>query len=305
VFTCPVDNSLTLLVDAPSLIYRALFSTPDTIRTRQGAPINAAYGFLGMLARLIADNDPDYVALAADDNWRPEWRVELLPSYKQQRAEPGSQQEQSEELLAPQVPIAYDLLSKCGLNVIGHPEFEAEDIIGTLAARAPGKVAIFSGDRDLFQLVEDPKTVVLYPVRGVSKIDVVDERFIEDKYGIPGRAYRDYAVLRGDPSDGLPGVRGVGEKLAETLIVKHGNIDKIVELAEAGEQGQAMAKVKKDIDYVKRAVEVVTIRTDVPLPEIDITRPRDFDSDGVIAEAKDLGLQGRVRSLVSALKGTT
>jgi 5'-3' exonuclease len=299
-----VDDSLTLLVDAPSLIYRALFSTPDTIRTREGTPINAAYGFLRMLARLIADNDPDYLACAADDNWRPEWRVELLPSYKAQRAEPGSQQEQSEELLAPQVPIAYEVLAQSGVNVVGHPEFEAEDIIGTLAARAPGKVAIFSGDRDLFQLVEDPKTTVIYPIRGVSKIDVINERYIEDKYGIPGRAYRDFAVLRGDPSDGLPGVRGIGDKLAESLIVKYGTIDKIVEVAEAGEQGQALAKVKKDLDYVKRAVEVVTIRTDVPLPDIDLSRPRDLAGEKIIDDAKDLGIQGPVRSLVGALVGS-
>ena len=299
-----MNDSVTLLVDAPSLIYRALFSTPDTIRTRAGAPINAAYGFLGMLARLIQDFDPDYIACAADDNWRPEWRVELLPTYKAQRAEAGSQQEQSEELLAPQVPVAYDFLAKCGINVVGHPEFEAEDIIGTLAARAPGTVTIFSGDRDLFQLVEDPKTTVIYPIRGVSKIDVVNERYIEDKYGIPGRAYRDFAVLRGDPSDGLPGVRGIGEKLAADLIVRYGTIDKIIEMAEAGEQGQALAKVKRDLDYVKRSVEVVTIRTDVPLPDIDITRPRELPADEILAEALDFGIQGRVRRLVSALTGS-
>lgn len=296
-----MDDTFTLLVDAPSLIYRALFSTPDTIQTPEGTPINAAYGFIRMLARLIADHDPDYLACADDVDWRPEWRVELLPSYKSHRAESGSAQDQAEDLLAHQVPVAYDLLEKCGVPVVGHPGFEAEDIIGTLAARAPGRVGIFSGDRDLFQLVEDPTCSVLYPIRGVSQVDVVDESYIEKKYGIPGRSYRDFAVLRGDPSDGLPGVRGIGEKLASLLIVRHGSIDNIIELAEAGEQGQALAKVKRDLDYLKRAVEVVTIRTDAPLSDLDLSRPRDIPQDKILAKARKHGLRSPVRSLLSAL----
>ena len=298
-----MDKSLTLLVDAPSLIYRALFSTPDSITTPEGAPINAAHGFIRMLARLIADHKPDYVACAADEDWRPEWRVELIPGYKAARAEPGSQQEQSEELLAHQVPIAYELLQRCGIPVIGHPGFEAEDIIGTLGARAPGRVAIFSGDRDLFQLVEDPRCVVLYPIRGVSKLDVVDEAYIEGKFGIPGRAYKDYAVLRGDASDGLPGVKGIGDKLASSLIANHGSLDAVIELAEGDEGGVTIQKVRRDLDYVKRARQVVAIRTDIPLGDVDITRPRAAPKKDVIDLAERHGLGGPIGSLSDALQG--
>ena len=298
-----MDDSLTLLVDSPSLIYRALFSTPDSITTRDRIPINAGYGFLRMLARLIGDQDPTYLACASDENWRPGWRVELIESYKAHRAEAGSQQEQAEEKLAPQVPIIYALLEACGVKVIGHPEYEAEDVIATLAERAPGRVGIFSGDRDLFQLVEDPRCFIIYPIRGVSKIDLVDESYIENKYGIPGRAYADYAVLRGDPSDGLPGVRGIGDKLATSLVAKYKSLDAIVDAAQSGQQGLALAKVKKDLDYVQRAKKVVTIPRDVPLDDVDLTRPRDFDEDRIRAQARDWGVENPIRALMAALRG--
>lgn len=301
-----MDDSKTLLVDAPSLFYRALFSTPDSIQTPEGVPINAAYGFIRMVARLIEDNDPDYIAMAADQDWRPQWRVNLIPSYKAVRAEPGSAQEQAEEKLAPQVPVIYELLRLCGVHTVGHDGAEAEDIIGTLATRAPGRVSIFSGDRDLFQLVEDPKVSILYPIRGVSVVDVIDEAYIEKRYGIPGRAYSDFAVLRGDPSDGLPGVRGIGEKLAAGLVAKYGSLDAIIEAAEADASGSALHKVRNDLDYVKRAQRVVAIPRDLPLDQVDLTRPRAIEDGGHIVEAAErVGLRGPVTALIAALESTS
>jgi 5'-3' exonuclease len=296
-----VDDSLTLLIDAPSLFYRALFSTPDDISTPEGKPINAAYGFFRMIARLIGDQDPDFIACAADENWRPEWRVKLIEGYKAERAEPGSAQEKAEERLASQVPVIYELLELCGIRVVGHADCEAEDIIGTLSARAPGRVAIFSGDRDLWQLVEDPRVIVIYPIRGVSVVDVVDEAYIESKFGIPGRAYKDYAVLRGDASDGLPGVRGIGQKIAASLVARHGSLDAIVEAAERGDSGLSLGKVRRELNYVRRADQVVTIPRDLPLPELDLTRPRQVD-DAVIEKAGRWGLASPIRSLVASLR---
>src|SRR5215210_5033177 len=235
-----MTSELTLLIDAASLIYRALFSTPDSIRAPDGTRVNAAHGFLGMLTRLITDHNPGFICCAADDDWRPEWRVELISGYKAQRAEPGSAQEKAEELLAPQVPVVFEILELCGIKVVGQRGYEAEDVIGTLAQRAPGRVAIVSGDRDLFQLVRDPDIFILYPRRGVSQVDVVNESYIESRYQIPGRAYRDFAVLRGDPSDGLPGVRGIGEKLASSLLARYGNLDAILEAAASSNTGVAL-----------------------------------------------------------------
>ena len=161
---------LTLLVDTSSLVYRALFSNPDSITASDGTPVNAAFGFLGMLARLVRDQDPAFVACATDENWRPHWRTELLPLYKSARALPDSPQAEAEVKLEPQWGILWELLEAVGVPVIGHHDHEAEDVIGTLAARAKGPVAIVSGDRDLFQLVRDPDVRVLYPRRGVSDL---------------------------------------------------------------------------------------------------------------------------------------
>jgi 5'-3' exonuclease len=297
-----MESSLTLLVDAASLIYRALFSTPDSVRAPDGTAVNAAHGFLGMLARLVGDHDPDFLCCAADESWRPEWRVKLIETYKAERAEPGSAQEQAEERLAPQVPIIFEILSMCGIKVVGYPDYEAEDVIGTLAARAPGRVAIVSGDRDLFQLVRDPNIFVLYPRKGVSKMDVVDESYIETRYKIPGRAYRDFAVLRGDPSDGLPGVRGIGEKLASSLLERHGSLDRVLESAAASPESVSLGKVRRDLDYIKAAVQVVTIPTDLPLPDVDLTRPRKDPDPAVYPLAEQWSLGGAVRRLVAALK---
>ena len=296
-----MDDSLTLLVDAPSLFYRALFSTPDSIQTPEGAPINAAHGFFRMLARLVQDLDPDYIACAADENWRPQWRVDLIESYKTFRAAAGSAQEAAEERLASQVPILYGLLDMCDIGVIGHPDYEAEDVIGTLVQRAPGRVVIFSGDRDLFQLVRDADVVVIFPIRGVSKVDIVDEAYVEKRYGIPGRAYLDFAVLRGDPSDGLPGVTGIGEKLAASLVARYGDLETILAEAEGGSTNTALAKVRRQADYVRRAAQVVAIATDLPLEDIDISRPRELPLNEIVAAAERFGLQGPIKSLLDAL----
>ncbi|MBW3594789.1 MAG: 5'-3' exonuclease [Actinobacteria bacterium] len=297
-----MGTGLTLLIDAASLVYRALFSTPDSVVAPDGTPINAAHGFLGMLARLVNDRDPDFICCAADDAWRPRWRVDLVDSYKAFRAEPESAQELAEDRLAPQMPVLFDLLAACRIPVVGHPEHEAEDVIGTLAQRAPGPVGVVSGDRDLFQIVRDPDIYVLFPRRGVSEMDVVNESYIEKRYGIPGRAYRDFAILRGDPSDGLPGVRGIGDKLAAALVARHGSLDRIIEAAEASEPGVALGKVRRDLDYVRRAAKVVEIPTDLPIPDIDLARPREEPDESAYEMADEWGLGGALRRLVAALR---
>jgi 5'-3' exonuclease len=295
----------TLLVDASSLIYRAFFSTPESVIAPDGTPVNGAHGFLGMLARLISDHKPARICCAADADWRPEWRVELISTYKSHRTEPTSVQQVADKQLDIQTPIAFRLLELCGIKVVGHPGYEAEDVIGTLAARVSGPVAIVSGDRDLFQLVRDPNVFVLYPKRGVSVVDRVDEGYIENRYGIPGRAYKDFAVLRGDTSDGLPGVRGIGEKLAASLLVKYGSLEAILSAAQGSGQGVALSRVQRDLDYIERAVQVVTIPTDLPLPKMDLTRPSGDPDPALEPYARDYGLAGASRRLVAALKSVS
>ena len=271
--------------------------------TSDGTPINAAFGFLGMLARLVRDRDPAFLACATDEDWRPAWRTDLLPDYKSARALPGSPQEQAEIKLEPQMPILFQILEATGVPVVGHDGYEAEDVIGTLAARASTPVAIVSGDRDLFQLVRDPDVWVLYPRRGVSDLAVVNEAYIAEKYGIPTRAYLDYAVLRGDPSDGLPGVRGIGEKTASSLLQKYGSLMKILAAAIESPGGGPLGKVAAELDYIERAAQVVAIPTDLPLPDVDLTRPREVDAERAEELGKRYGLLNPVRRLITALTG--
>lgn len=297
----------TLLVDAASLIYRAFFSSPEDLKDPQGRTINAAYGFLNMLARLVFDRDPAFLACAADLDWRPQWRVDLIDTYKAHRTEAtrNEQAAHAEDELEHQVPLIFEILQLCGVAVVGAPDFEAEDVIGALVPRALGKVEIVSGDRDLFQLVKDPDVVVLYPKRGVSELITVDETYISNKYGIPGRAYGDYALLRGDPSDGLPGVPGIGEKTASALISRYGNIAAVVEAALSGDGTGPLGKVRSSIDYIDKAGRVVLITPDVPIGEVDLTRPRKVEDESVLEIARQNGLQSPVRRLIAALCGET
>jgi 5'-3' exonuclease len=209
----------------------------------------------------------------------------------------------SEERLRPQLPILWDVLALCGVPVVAHHEFEAEDIIGTLAAREHTPVAIFSGDRDLFQLVADPDVWVLYPRRGTSDLIRVDEAYVAEHYGIPPRAYADFAVLRGDASDGLPGVVGIGEKMAAAIVARYGSLD--AALAAVDKAGAAAAgplgKIRRDRDYVERARRVVKIRTDVPVPDADLTRHPAPGGEDLWTLADRHGLTSPVRRLVEAL----
>jgi 5'-3' exonuclease len=297
-----------LLVDGSSLIYRAFFSTPDTVRAPDGTPVNAAHGFMGMLARIVSAHDPEELACASDESWRPEWRVALLPEYKTHRLDAGTAQAEAEDALAFQMPLLFEILEGIGLRVVGFPDYEAEDVIGTLAERASAggaTVAVVSGDRDLFQLVRDPDVWVLYPSKGVADLVRVDEAYIAGKFGIPGRAYADFAVLRGDPSDGLPGVRGIGDKTAAQLLSRYGTLEGIVEAAMTGPGTGPLGKVRQQLDYLERAVQVVTIPRDLAIPPVGLTRPRGEPSEEVKELAERHGLGGALARLVTALKGRT
>jgi 5'-3' exonuclease len=239
-----------LLIDGSSLIFRAYYGFRGADSQVQGLQVNAIRGFLERLARLIEDRRPSRVVVAADWAWRPDWRVELIAGYKSHRvAEPVPAG------LAPQIPVLYDLLEVIGVDVVGFADHEAEDVIATLARLASGTVEIASGDRDLFALVEDPRVRVLYPEK--SGLSVIDEGEVTRRYGIPGRRYADFAILRGDPSDGLPGLKGVGGVTAAGMIRRYGDI-----------AGLLRERTLREADrrYLERALRVVTPVADLPIP---------------------------------------
>ena len=265
-----------MLLDTASLYYRAFFGVPETVKAPDGTPVNAVRGLLDTIGRLVRGRKPGRLVACMDADWRPAFRVAAIPSYKAHRlAADGT--EETPPALAVQIPVIEEVLHVSGLAVAGQPGYEADDVMGTLAARADGPVDVVTGDRDLFQLVDDARGVrIVYTVRGLLNLDVIDEAAVSAKYGIPGRAYADFATLRGDPSDGLPGVPGVGEKTAATLIKTFGSLDGIIAALDAGHGGfprGARDKLEKARDYLDVAPAVVRVATDVPLPEVDGTLP--------------------------------
>jgi len=296
-----------LLLDTASLYFRAFFGTPDTITAPDGTPVNAVRGLLDYLARLVSDHRPTRMVAAMDYSWRPSWRVAAVPSYKAHRvADEATNEEEVPDLLSPQVPIICDVLDAFGIVRAGAADYEADDVIGTLATRTDDAVEIVTGDRDLFQLVDDAQPIrIIYVARGVNNREVIDEAEVTRRYGIPGRAYADFATLRGDPSDGLPGVPGVGEKTAAALINAFGSLPGVIEAARgdgAGFPRGSQAKVLAALDYLAVARTVVDVARDAPVePLADDLPAAPVDPDALETLAHRWGLANAVDRLTSVL----
>lgn len=297
------DDRLMVL-DTPSLYFRAFYGVPDSITAPDGSPVNAVRGLLDFIARLVADRGPTRLVAAMDADWRPSFRVEAIPSYKTHRLAPAGGEEVPDALV-PQVAVIEDVLAALGVAVIGVEGYEADDVIGTLVARSEVPVDVVTGDRDLFQLVDDARGVrVLYTARGVGRHDVVDEGWVTAKYGIPGRAYADFATLRGDPSDGLPGVPGVGEKTAAALVTRYGTLEGLMAALDAGDRAMpagARARLEAARDYLAVAPVVVAVARDVPLPAYDDAVPRSpRDPERLVALSQRWGLDSPLNRVLTA-----
>ncbi|OLE25050.1 MAG: flap endonuclease [Actinobacteria bacterium 13_1_20CM_3_71_11] len=298
-----------LLVDAPSLYFRAYFGIPESAaKAPDGTPVNAVRGFLDMLAQLVRTRRPDRMICALDEDWRPAWRVALLPSYKAHRvAADGG--DQVPDGLEPQIPIILDVLAALGIAALGAKDYEADDVLGTLSVREPGPVEVVSGDRDLFQLVDDAKPVrLLYCGRGVAKLEVFDDAAIRLKYGVPASGYADLAALRGDPSDGLPGVAGIGEKTAARLVSRYGDLASIrtaLDEPGAGFAPGVRTKLLAAAGYLDVAPAVVRVARDVALPDVDPALPKaPVDPDRLLELASTWNLASPTRRLVDAICAT-
>jgi len=255
-----------VLLDASSLMYRAFFSMPSTVTAPDGRPVNAVHGYLDMAASLVASRHPDECVHVYDDDWRPAPRVAIYPGYKaNRRPDP--------EGLPPQFEMLRNVLGALGMPQAEAPGWEAEDAIGTMCARAPkgDRADIVTGDRDLIQLVRDPAVRVLFTVKGVSELRVLDEAGVIERYGVPASRYVEFATLRGDPSDGLPGVHGVGEKTARALVNEYPTLDALIADANAPRRtGRLLqrspglcGRIRDAADYLAAMREVVPIRTDL------------------------------------------
>lgn len=293
-----------MLLDSASLYFRAFYGVPDTVTAPDGTPVNAVRGFLDMMARLVDDRRPGRLVCCLDTDWRPAFRTEVIPSYKAHRvARDGG--EDVPAALVTQVPVLFDVLDALGLCRIGAAGFEADDVIGTLAARDPGPVDVVTGDRDLFSVVDDSRQVrVVYVGRGVARREIVDAAHVRDRYGVGPSQYADMAILRGDPSDGLPGVPGIGEKTAAGLLARFRSLGALLDAAESGSPDvPRRARLVEHAAYLRAAAQVVPVRTDVSLPDplsCDIPRTPS-DPPRLVALVDRWGIGSAVNRLLSAL----
>ncbi|QIG43222.1 5'-3' exonuclease [Nocardioides anomalus] len=298
-----------MLLDSASMYFRAFFGVPE-ITDDDGLPVNAVRGFMDFISRLVEQYDPDELVCCWDNDWRPQWRVDLLPSYKAHRVvsevASGPDVEEVPDPLEVQVPVILEVLDAFGLCVRGADGYEADDVIGTLATGARGPVDVVTGDRDLFQVVDDDAEVrVLYIARGVGNHERVDNAWVRGKYGIDAAQYADFATLRGDASDGLPGVAGVGEKTAATLLGRFGDMAGI--LAAAGDPDSELGpgprgKIKAAADYLAVAPQVVAVARDLDVDRTGLERPvTPRDPERVAELAEKHNLEGPATRLVEAL----
>lgn len=266
-----------MLLDTASLYFRAFYGVPDSIRRPDGTPVNAVRGLLDIIARLITDYRPTHLVACWDDDWRPHWRVVLIPSYKAHRVAEvvpgGPDVEETPDPLEAQIPMIRELLAALDVTVIGAANHEADDVIGSLATQADMPVDVVTGDRDLFQLVDDASDVrVIYTARGMSKLEVLTDVSVVGRYGVLPAQYADFAVLRGDASDGLPGVAGIGEKTAASLLQQFGDLDALVAAAAdpaAPLSATMRARISGAAGYLAVAPTVVEVVRDLELGEFD------------------------------------
>jgi 5'-3' exonuclease len=316
-----------MLLDTPTLYFRAFFGIPESITAPDGMPVNAVRGTLDFISTLVTGYRPDRLIATFDADWRPAFRVALLPSYKAHRVvEPaasgggggadggsagtggadGPVTEEIPDTLSPQVPVLEAVLDACGLARGWAEEFEADDAIAAYAAAHDGPVDVVTGDRDLFQLVSDAAAVrVLNIARGVSKLEVMDDAALLAKYGVAGSGYAEFATLRGDPSDGLPGVAGIGDKTAAALIAQYGSLAGV--LAAAADPGSGLKpaqrrRLDEAREYLAVAPDVVRVRADAPAAVVESALPRQPRDPAALDELTGrYGLGSSVKRLRKAL----
>jgi len=299
-----------MLLDTASMYFRAFFGVPE-YAAPDGTNVNAVRGLMDYISRLVGEYRPSHLVCCWDDDWRPQWRVDLIPSYKSHRVVEevpvAPDVEEVPDPLQAQIPIILEVLAAFGICVIGAPGYEADDVIGTLATDAGQPVDVVTGDRDLFQLVDDTAEVrILYIAKGVGRHERVDNAWVKQKYSVNAAQYADFGTMRGDASDGLPGVKGVGEKTAATLLQRFGDLDSIVAAAHDPDADMGpgpRAKIKAALDYLAVAPTVVAVARDIDLDRSAMALPSlPVDADRVAALAAQWGLESPTERLLGVLK---
>ena len=295
-----------MLLDSASIWYRAYFGMPDTLLSPKGEPINAIRGFLDMSARLVNLYNPNRLVACLEGDWRPSWRVELFPDYKANRVDEDGD-EAEPDTLSPQIPVLLEILDAFGIASVGVDDYEADDVIATLSKTESGPIRIVTGDRDLFQLVDDKKDVkVVYLAKGLTNHDLVDISWIENRYQIPGDRYALFAMIRGDASDGLPGLKGIGEKGAAEIAKAFPDLESALTAAKNGSDQIKPALIKKILESEKYALiapKLVNCALDVPIPQIESKLSMDSIDEKEVRKLQErFGLGASVDRLLSAIE---
>jgi len=294
-----------MLLDSASLWYRAYFGMPDTLLSPSGEPVNAIRGYLDMAAKLMTIYKPNRLVACIEGDWRPSWRVDLFPEYKANRLDIEGEEDEP-DTLGPQIPILLDLLEAFGIPLVGVDDYEADDVMASYAVTEPGPIKIVTGDRDLFQLVDDARKIaVVYLAKGITNHDHVDLKWIANKYDIPGDRYALFAMIRGDASDGLPGIKGIGEKGAAIIAKQFTSLPEVMKAAAKDDERltpNAKKKLLESAEYAKIAPKLVHCALDVPLPKMDLKLPkRPPNLDEIYQYQKDYGLGASIDRMISAL----
>lgn len=306
-----MSDNRNLYFDTATLYYRAFFAVPESIVAPDGTPSGAVRGFLDMVSAIAKKFPAQEVVFAWDDDWRPQWRVDLVPTYKLHRVDeeisdqPDAAFEVIPDALSPQIGAISFILDAIGLPRIGQIGHEADDVLGALVAKSSGPCDVVTGDRDLFQLVNDRENKrVISITKGVKNLEVVDDAYLSNRYGISGAQYADFSMLRGDPSDGLPGVKGIGEKTAARLINDHVDIMGLIAAAKDDATTLAPAvrgNLLESQNYMKAAGKVVRVKTSARLPKSLLLPKSVKDPESLALLVSAWGVEKQVARLLKTL----
>lgn len=303
-----------MILDSATLYYRAFYALPEKLTAPDGHPNNAVRGFLTMLTKLRQLHSPSGIVAAWDSDWRPQWRVDLIPSYKAHRVEDEQSLESVSEkgheilpdTLAPQIGAIAEILDAIGVTRIGIPGYEADDVIASVTSQSQMSNLVVSSDKDLVQVISDKTSMLMQTTGGIENWPILGPQQVVDKFGVPVTGYLDFAVLRGDPSDGLPGIGGIGNKTAASLISSFGSIEQILELINAGRIEKPLTtrlaeRILEGTDYIQRAQRVVTAESGLPIPNTGIAIPSiPHDPDRLTNLATEWGIEKFIDQFLNA-----
>ena len=282
-----------LVVDAPSMLFRAFYALPDSIKGADGQPVNALLGTANLILREIEEHQPRAVVLCFGPD-AADYRVELFDGYHAQRPDVP-------ETLAPQFLDARDFFEAFGWIVADSESFEADDLLGSYArleTEAGGQTLIMTGDRDMYQCAGDQVQVLYVRTGGKQGAELVDAAEVRRRYGVPPELVPDFIALRGDPSDGIPGAKGIGEKTAAELLQRHGSLEAALESAVRETKLTVRAALTTQADELRAFKEIATLQ------DLDVERPPDAPTDyaGAAAAARERGME-RLAKRLEALTG--